>query len=536
MRKNINARLLAVLLFIASTTVGCGNNSGSTLWGVPLTPTATSGITNTPVITSTLPPTPTKTPTPIVMPTVTPYTFLPEVTSNPANPIFPLATLPPINESGPLDSYISQSGDTLTIISKRFEIPIQYFQAAIILPEQDVLLPTGTLLLIPKREGQPEYTPNAGILPDTEFAFGPASVGFDTEAFIQSKGGLLSEYKEYIMSGGWHTGSEAVLRIANENSINPKLILAVIEIESNWLMGYPENYAEDEYPLGYRDYLYRGLFRQLMWASGELSKGYYGWRSGTLTTLTFRDGSQLKIDPRLNAATVAIQYYFSQTRSREEWERIVSDEGFIKFYADLFGDPMPLWDQYGPTLPSGIAQPELVFPIEVDTLWALISGPHSAWEKEGALAAIDIAPGADKPGCVETDEWVVAPADGVVVRVDTGVVVLDLDGDVVEQTGWDLLFLHIQTKDKVALGSVLKKDDHIGHPSCEGGVSTGTHLHFARKYNGEWVLAGGPIPMVLNGWQVQNGEVPYDGFMTYQGQVIEACTCSDYTTHFIRKE
>ena len=54
----------------------------------------------------------------------------------------------------------------------------------------------------------------------------------------------------------------------------------------------------------------------------------------------------------------------------------------------------------------------------------------------------------------------------------------------------------------------------IGHASCEGGVSTGTHLHFARKYNGEWVLADGPLPFILSGYVIHNGEDPYLGTMT----------------------
>ena len=48
------------------------------------------------------------------------------------------------------------------------------------------------------------------------------------------------------------------------------------------------------------------------------------------------------------------------------------------------------------------------------------------------------------------------------------------------------------------LDRLVETDDRIGHASCEGGVSTGTHLHFARKYNGEWVLADGPLPFVLS--------------------------------------
>ncbi|HWS24357.1 MAG TPA: hypothetical protein VN226_07995 [Anaerolineales bacterium] len=534
MSLNIFARLFALFAYALMAT-GCSPSEQGGLWGKPLTPTIA---VSEPVIPSKTPnylPTLTSSPTPKPRITVTPLSSLPEILPG-LTLALPLATLPPINQGGPMESYFSQSGDTLEIISNRFEIPIEYFQSPVVLPKSTELLPTGTLLLIPKREGQPEYSPKAGILPDTEFVFGPATIGFDLDTFIQSKNGLLSEYREYIMSGGWHTGSQAVMRIAEENSINPKLILAIIEIESNWLTGYPENYAEDEYPLGHRDYLYRGFFRQLMWASGQLSKGYYEWRSGKLTSLTFRDGSQIKINPNLNAGTVAVQYYFSQTRSREDWEKIVSEEGFIRVYKELYGDPLPAWEKYGPTLPAGIQQPQLSFPIEVGKLWAFISGPHSAWEKEGAQAAVDFAPASDKPGCIESPEWVVAPADGVVVRVDTGVVVLDLDGDGLEQTGWNLLFLHISSKDKVDLGSVLNKNDRIGHPSCEGGVSTGTHLHFARKFNGEWVLAAGSIPMILNGWEIQDGGAPYKGSMTLLGQTIRACTCSDFTTHFIRKE
>jgi hypothetical protein len=40
----------------------------------------------------------------------------------------------------------------------------------------------------------------------------------------------------------------------------------------------------------------------------------------------------------------------------------------------------------------------------------------------------------------------------------------------------------------------LAQDDRVGHPSCEGGSSSGIHIHIARKFNGEWVLADGGLP------------------------------------------
>jgi murein DD-endopeptidase MepM/ murein hydrolase activator NlpD len=102
------------------------------------------------------------------------------------------------------------------------------------------------------------------------------------------------------------------------------------------------------------------------------------------------------------------------------------------------------------------------------------------------------------------------------------VVVVDLDGDGSEQTGWNLLYLHVASKGRVAKGVWVEQDDPIGHPSCEGGTSTGTHLHFARKYNGEWVIADGPLPFVLSGWTVYAGEKPYEGKMVKGDKVITA--------------
>ncbi len=65
-------------------------------------------------------------------------------------------------------------------------------------------------------------------------------------------------------------------------------------------------------------------------------------------------------------------------------------------------------------------------------------------------------------------------------------------------------------------------NDTIGHPSCEGGVSTGTHLHFARKYNGEWVPANGPIPFALGGWRAVAGKKPYEGLLVRGDKTIIA--------------
>ncbi len=92
-------------------------------------------------------------------------------------------------------------------------------------------------------------------------------------------------------------------------------------------------------------------------------------------------------------------------------------------------------------------------------------------------------------GCVQSDLWVVAVADGLIIRADQGRVIQDLDGDGNEGTGWIVLYMHIEGRDRVQAGTYVKAGERIGHPSCEGGYSTGTHFHLARRYNGEWIPA-----------------------------------------------
>jgi LasA protease len=77
---------------------------------------------------------------------------------------------------------------------------------------------------------------------------------------------------------------------------------------------------------------------------------------------------------------------------------------------------------------------------------------------------------------------------------------------------------------------------HIGHPSCEpAGSAIGTHTHIARKYNGEWVAAGGPLPFVLSGWTAHAGNTPYEGTLTKDDKVVIASLVSEHTSQIIRQ-
>jgi hypothetical protein len=122
-------------------------------------------------------------------------------------------------------------------------------------------------------------------------------------------------------------------------------------------------------------------------------------------------------------------------------------------------------------------------------------------------------------------------APGLVVRSETATVVLDLDGDGDERTGWVVFYLHVGNEDRVPAGAVLETGDIIGHPSCEGGRATGTHIHITRKYNGEWISAEGPLAFNLEGWIAHNGSQPYQGTLTRFSRTVTACECSDNRSH-----
>ena len=90
------------------------------------------------------------------------------------------------------------------------------------------------------------------------------------------------------------------------------------------------------------------------------------------------------------------------------------------------------------------------------------------------------------------------------------------------QTGWVVLYMHVEGRERVNVGDYLQAGQRVGHPSCEGGISTGTHLHLARRYNGEWIPADQGLVFDLDGWVSSGTGVEYDGFLTFGNRVIEA--------------
>ena len=432
-------------------------------------------------------------------------------------------TTRPAYGPGELVDYTAQSGDTLPALAAHFNTSVdEILKANDFIPADATTMPPGMPMRIPiyfvPFWGNPYQS-----LPDSQYVNGPAQVGFDVQEFIAGHPGWLNGARAYV-AGENRSGGEIVELVARNFSISPRLLLALLEYQSGALSQPAPSGESPEYPLGYEDRRYKGLYLQLVWAANTLNDGYYGWRTGRLSSFEIQGGRLERPDPWQNAASVGLQYYFSKVMTAGAYALAISEVGYARTYASLFGDP---WEDVQAHIPGSLQQPEFSLPFQPKRTWAFTGGPHAAWGTGEPLAALDFAPPAVVGGCTPSEEWGTAVAPGVVVRSEPATVVLDLDMDGDERTGWVIFYFHVGDDERAPVGKSLQRGDPIGHPSCEGGRATGTHIHLARKYNGEWIPAEGPLAFNLESWVAKNGAEPYKGSLTRYSRTVYACICSD---------
>lgn len=422
-------------------------------------------------------------------------------------------------------SYTVRPGDTLASIAAAGGVTLEALMQANGITNPN-LLEVGQVILIPSDSGALPTGPDFKIVPDSEIIYSPSASGFNVASYVKLKNGFLRAYSDQV-GEEFLSGVEMIAEVANNYSVNPRILLALLEYRGRWLSEPTTDENGLIYPLGLIEPTRQGLYKQLLDTADLLSAGYYGWKYRNLRFIKFADGRSVLINPALNPGTVAIQYFLSFNNTLEQWQIDVSDQGFFQLYLSMFGDPFI--GAYEPMIPPDLAQPELSLPFPKGETWYFTGGPHGGYDTGSAWSSVDFAP-PDPPdeiaiqgACYVSPYWAVAVAPGVIARSGKGFVILDLDFDGNEHTGWTIVYLHLNDDaELIQPGTIVAAGDRLGHPSCTGGFSSGTHLHIGRRYNGEWIpvdcsdcAEGAPnLPMVMSGWTIRGySGAEYQGYM-----------------------
>ena len=472
--------------------------------------------------------------------TINRQTPLPTATNTPSPSPTPLPTFTPTLEAKPIPRlegspyvyHTIQPGETLGYLAQRYDTTIENLVRMNQLSGPAAIIQADQLLRVPT---QIEISsPAIPLLPDSEVVYGPSYVTFDVALFIESQGGYLATYEEYV-DGQSLNGVEIITRVAEQFSVGPRLLLALLEYYGEWVTNPIPTESQIKAPLGPRNPR-SGLYRALEFTANRVNAGYYGYKRDGFWIFQLADRSQAITPLKLNAGTVGVQNILAIHSDQVTWQQTLSPNGFLATYQALFGDPDDLAIE--PLIPISLTQPPLALPWRQGQGFYFTGGPHPAFVDGSAWAAVDFGPPDVLGNCFYSNEPNTAAADGVIVVAKQGEVQLDLDGDGNIQTGWVLFYLHmaLDIDTPVQVGQRVAEGDVIGYASCEGGLSNSSHLHFARRYNGEWMDAAGPVPLELSGWRVQPNPIPYAGGMAKGDEAREPCECWEPNLNLIIRE
>ena len=165
------------------------------------------------------------------------------------------------------NQYTVQQGDTLGSVAQAFGISVEALEQANNLDNSSVLSIGQSLGVPPPSIGA--SGPSFKVIPDSELVYGPASAEFDIDGFIQGRHGYLAAYTQDI-NEDTVTGAQVVQLVAQSYSVNPRLLLALLDYRSNWVSSAVPAAGTADYPLGFVEPNHAGLYRQLSWAANEL--------------------------------------------------------------------------------------------------------------------------------------------------------------------------------------------------------------------------------------------------------------------------
>lgn len=344
--------------------------------------------------------------------------------------------------------------------------------------------PAEQLLELPPATAQPQ-TP-APFFDEGRFVYEPGFYVPQLQAYLDSQPGQLKKLA-FQVGDRRHSFAEVLIGQSSYFSVNPKVLLALLELQGQLLSTASPSSDQVGWAVGYRgeNGIRRGLAAQVRWAVRQIQYAKRDYAS--YVPLTYHDNSSMPPPPSMSMSEYAIARVLAPTTTPDRLPDLL--RRFLETYTRLFDDPRS--PPQGWPLPS---QPFLSRPMErtaqVTSFFdhnAPFLGQNGSILTYWGRAETDIAFAYDGHDgwdyAMQPPDLALAAAPGEVVfagnaddNCATRAVVID------HGNGYRTLYWHLHRID-VTIGQRVERSQAVGVIGASG-CATGPHLHFGVQFLG----------------------------------------------------
>ncbi|WP_444995624.1 peptidoglycan DD-metalloendopeptidase family protein [Aliikangiella sp. IMCC44359] len=320
--------------------------------------------------------------------------------------------------------------------------------------------------------------------------------GFDIQKYLTQNAPHLAPY------------AESISHMSGESTISPKILIALMEHQTGLISSVEVNDNELSTPFGVLSQKY-GFIEQLRDVAERLSKAFYKGHSFEET------GKNQKFTTDADAQR-AIQMIFSYGFESNELQPGSKEQlnSFGKVFYKMFPQAIntPKEKNASAITMTAPSTSLLQLPYPRSSTW-YIGGSHtSTGSGNWPQSSLDMSSGSGGWGSNTSNKWVSASAAGT-VKVHSS-----CSMEIFHSGGWSTTYYHLSNI-RYSNGAYVSKNAAIANYAnnknqalCNGGQSTGPHLHWSLKLNGQYYHLNG---VTVSGYKIKTGRYSYDTNCNY---------------------
>ena len=323
-----------------------------------------------------------------------------------------------------------------------------------------------------------------------------ADSSIENELLIYTPEEMLSfNIEDYLLHNAPHLVeyAEIISHWCGYSSISPKIIIALIEYQTGLISNAQPDPNDMEKPLSSLSDR-TGFSMQVKDVAAQLADAYYSWHK-----------NQQALDQNI------LQNFLDE---KSNVQLKAQQQGFRNLYYQLFPESSESGKKQLQAPTVGATPPDnlLQLPYPVGESWNYGGSHTNNGSGDYPQSSLDFNGGSWNWGADTSDLWVVAAHGGqVVVHSSCNVEVIGSDG-------WSTTYYHldnvvVETNQTVTRNTPLANyADNKAQAICQGGSSSGPHVHFSLKYDGSYEHLDG---VKLSGFSVHTGRDSYDSDCDY---------------------